>query len=161
MVEFMENKENHSLIKKSPIDVRIVSYFLYAIGFLQMALSMFLITGIGRLGANQIRRALFGTILLSTELSFAIYMLCTGFLRLLCAWGLIRYRKFAWFLMFIYCIYDIMDMIYLYSTDKLNASFGLIINTAIIIWLLFRRSQYKIGIKQVITYPAENEFKNR
>jgi hypothetical protein len=141
----VEIKENFSCINKSPLDVRIVSYFIFAVSLLMLVCSALLITGIGRLGPRQIQQVFFGTISLSSGLSFAIYMICTGFLKLLCAWGLLRCIKSAWWLMFIYCLYEIVDMIFLYSYDELNASVGLIINIVIIVWLIFRRQLYNVG----------------
>ncbi len=133
---------------KVPVDVRIVAYFLYAVSFFQLAIGCFLITGMGRLEPNFTRRVLFGTVLLSTELYHSIYTLCMGSVRLLCAWGLIRGRKFVWCLTLIFFVYELIDMLFLFPQDELNGSIGIIISITIIIWLCFRRKLYKVGLKQ-------------
>ena len=132
---------------KIPIDVRIVAYFLYAIGFIQLVLSILLITGIGRLGDNHTRRVLFGIILLSSELDFTIYMLCLSFVHLLCGWGLIRKCKFIWWFTLIFQINYIIDGVFLFEQHKLVALIGLGIDIAIITWLCFRRQLYNVGFK--------------
>jgi len=153
----MENKENgtlnesSSIIHKIPIDIRIVAYFLYVIGFFQLAFSILLITKIGHLGDNYTRRIFFGTILLSTELNFSIYMLCLAFAHLLCAWGLIRINKFFWFFALIYSIYYLIDGAFLFQQHRLTALIGIGISIAIISWLCFRRQLYMVGFKQGAT----------
>ncbi len=132
---------------KIPIDVRIVAYFLYAIGFIQLVFSILLITGIGRLGEDYTRRILFGTVLLSTKLNFTIYMLCLCFVHFLCAYKLIRVRKFGWWFTLAYNIYYIIEDMFLFQQHTLNAFISLVISIAIITWLLFRRQLYNIGLK--------------
>jgi len=143
-----EQNEASSYRTKMPVDVRIVAYLLYAIGFFQLTVGCFLITGMGRLGTNYTRRVLFGTVLLYTELSHSIYTICLGFVHLLCAWGLIRGRKFSWWLLLIYYIYYIIDDVFLFQQHRPIALIGFGISIAIITWLCFRRQLYKVGLKQ-------------
>lgn len=153
----MTNKENRTLnessssMHKIPIDIRIVAYFLYIIGFFQLAFSILLFTKIGHLGDNYTRRIFFGTILLSTELNFSIYMLFMAFTHLLCACGLIRINKFFWFFALVYSIYYLIDGAFLFQQHRLTALIGIGISIAIISWLYFRRKLYMVGSKQCTT----------
>ena len=132
---------------KIPIDVRIVSIFLYAIGFFQLACSCLLITGMARLG-DKVQHLFFNIFTPSTELSISIFVFCLGFIHLLCAWGLIRFRNFSWWLLLINDMYYIIVDGFLFQVHRLNALIGLGISIAIITWLFFRRQLYKVSLKQ-------------
>jgi len=140
------HSEAGSCRAKVPVDIRILAYFLYAVGFFQLACSVSLITGVGRLGGNEMRRVFFGIVLLSTELDFAIYMFCMGFAHLLCAWELIRINKFGWWFTMIFSLYELIDAVFLFPKHKLVASIGIVIGIVIITWLWFRRQFYKVGL---------------
>jgi len=142
-----EHSKDFSYKTKIPIDVRIVAYFFYAVGFTQSAFGILLITGIGRLGENYTRQVFFGAVLLSTKLNFTIYMLCLGFAHFLCAWELIRRRKFGWWFTMVYHMYYIIEDIFLFQQHRLNVFIGFIISIAIITWLCFRRQLYNVGLK--------------
>jgi hypothetical protein len=141
-----EHSKVFSCKTKIPIDVRIVAYFLYAIGFFQLACSCLLITGIARLG-DITNHLSFGISLPSAELSISILILCLGFIHLLCAWGLIRSRNFSWWLLLIKEMYYIIVGVFLFQVHRLNALIGLGISISIIAWLFFRRHLYNVGFK--------------
>ena len=74
---------------KFPKDLRILVYFLFTAGFLQLVFGVLLITGVGRTDGYT-RRVLCGTVLLSTDTGWATYMFSGGLAQVVSAWGLIR-----------------------------------------------------------------------
>ena len=136
------NKKNLSQRSKILADVGIFACVIAVIGFFELGCSILLFLPISRLGENETRNVLFGVILLNTKISFAIYLFCMALVRLLCAWGLIKYIKFFWYLTLAHFLYDITDSFLLFRQDKFNAVIGIVISIIVITWLYLRRQVY-------------------
>ena len=129
---------------KFTTDLRIAVYLLYAVGFIQLVFGVLLITGVGRT-EGYTRRVLCGAVLLSTDTTWAAYMLCAGLAHALCAWGLTRKQKLGWWCAFLLSICYLIDDMFLFPTHGLVASIDIIINIGVITCLWFRRAVYDIG----------------
>jgi hypothetical protein len=139
------HSETISYITKVPLDVRIVSYLFYALGIFQLMAAILLISVFGRLGENAIRRVLFGTVLLDTELEWSIYLVLMGSMYIYCGREIIRIKKSGWLVAFFFILYEIIDMTLLLPRDRVNAYIGLGVSISIIMWLLYRMHLYNIG----------------
>lgn len=136
---------------KTPLDLRIIVYILYVIGFFQLAVSGLLITPFARLGESE-RHILFGAITLSTKFPWIIYMSIFGISRLLCAQGLMRRLKLAWWATLIINLYELSDMFFSFPKNKLNALVfvGTFINLSIIVWLFLRMKLFKKKLLELV-----------
>jgi len=150
---------NSNIIKyyfkqKTPIDLRIVVYITYAIGLFSLVSGFLLLTPFARLGENGFT-ILFGTVRLYNKFFCAMYLSVIGFLHLLCAHGLMKRLKLAWWILLIINLYGLLNYPFSYSEYSKNQinTFVLIwifiwifINITIIIWLFLRR---KLFVKKV------------
>ena len=131
---------------KPPLDVRIVAYYLYLMGFLSLAMAVLLGSGIAKpLGSFAV---LAGTVQITSGLIYSVYTLCISSCNLLCAWGLMRRVKFAWWLSLISQIYLSVEWVLTYSKYPCAAHIIGVVNMAIVVWLLFRRGLYIRGASQ-------------
>ena len=134
------DKGTFSPRRKPPLDVRVVAYYLYLLGFLNLALALLLGSGIAKpVGPVSI---LAGTIQITGGLTLSLYVLCTGVWDLVCAWGLVRRAEFAWWLSLMFQIYWSIEWVVTHAKYPLAAEICIAINTAIVVWLLFRRRLY-------------------
>ena len=131
---------------KFPMDLRIATYLLFAIGFFQLLLGVLLITGVGHT-KGYTRRVLCGTVLITTDTAWAAYMLCGGLAHVLCAWGLLRKEKLGWWGSFLLSIYYLIEGMLLLPNHALTVSIGTIINIGIVTCLWFRRNVYDIELE--------------
>jgi lysylphosphatidylglycerol synthetase-like protein (DUF2156 family) len=138
--------------QKTPIDLRIVVYITYTLGFYLLVVNALLLTPVARLGENG-WTILFGTVTLSTKLYCAIYGSIFGFLHLICARGLMKRLKLAWWAILIIKIYELPNTSFSYpKTQIVFALIWTFINVTIIIWLLLRR---KLFIKKLTNMQRE------
>jgi uncharacterized membrane protein len=131
---------------KFPTDLRIVVYLLYAVGFIQLLIGVLLTIGVGST-EGYTQRVLCGTVLLSTDTAWATYMFCAGLAHVLCAWGLIRKEKLAWWCALLLSICYLIDHMLLFPKQGLVALICVIIDLGIITCLWFRRNVYDIGLE--------------
>ena len=129
---------SHPCKTKSPMDLRIIVYLLYAVGFVQLLFGVLLVTGVGRT-EGYTRRVLCGAVLLSTDTAWATYMFCAGLAQVLCAWGLSRKEKLAWWCALLLSICYLVDGMFLFPQQGLVALIWVIIELGIIMCLWFRR----------------------
>ena len=127
---------------KKPLDVRIVAYFLYGIGFIRLAISILLASGIAE--PAEPYHVLLGSVVISSGPADAVYVFCTGLWRLFCAWGLMRSAKFAWWSTLLFFVYDSTDAAFTFRMHPTNALTWIALDMAIIGWLWFRRRLFGI-----------------
>jgi predicted anti-sigma-YlaC factor YlaD len=131
---------------RPPLDVRIVAYFLYGVGFLQVVFSVLLGAQVGKPVGIETRRVLLGTVVLSSALADAIYMLCLGTCHLFCAWGLMRRAGFSWWFALAFFIYYLIDEAFLFPKHHAVVLIGGAMGIALIAWLWFRRERYGVHL---------------
>ncbi len=130
---------------KVPLDVRIVTYYLYAAGFVFLAVG--LLTGIG-LAAPEPHRALFGSVLIASRLADSVDKFVSGICFVFCAWGLMRRMRLAWWfslILFVYCLTFVVLLFPEYRVDVRSVAIG----GALIAWLWFRRELYGVHAKRL------------
>jgi len=89
---------------KAPLDLRIIPYYFYFIGFCRIGFALVLLSGLAR--PAEPHRVLFGALALSSSLSDGIFMFLAGLSYLLCGWGLIRRVKWSWWFTVILLFYS-------------------------------------------------------
>lgn len=135
------------LEKRMPLDVRIIACLFVAsaiIIFFMVALSFF---GVLHFNPDYSRPVLFGLVSLDSDFTSATYYSLFAVLDLICAYGLIRGRAYAWWLMLILCLWGLADTLLIYFEAPITATLSLCMSVAIIVWLVYRRGLYNIGGK--------------
>jgi len=129
-----------------PLDVRIVAYFLYGMGFLLLALSLLLSIGVAR--SPESHRVLLGTVAVASGTVEAVYRSCTSVCTLFCAWGLLRHTKFAWWFTVMFHMYLWADAALSspasFSRYPLNMAIGGAISMSLFAWLWYRKELYGV-----------------
>ncbi|MBW8041075.1 MAG: hypothetical protein FVQ85_13885 [Planctomycetes bacterium] len=132
--------------RKSPLDAKIVGWLFFCDAIIVMLIGLALITGIGHLSDNSSRSFLFGLLTITSELSHGVYTLFLGFAIFAGALGLIKGRKYGWWIMLVSSLYCILDN-YLVQVNKgMYPMWGLYMLSLITAWLLFRSKVYGIRI---------------
>jgi len=129
---------------RPPLDVRIAAYLLYVGGSLQLALTFLLMTPVALPGAAH--RVFLGAVTITTNTAEAVYLLCMAACNLVCAWGLMRYHKWAWWFTVTYSIYYSTDAALILPNHQLSTAITFAINAALIAWLWFRRELYGVRL---------------
>ncbi|HIJ69734.1 MAG TPA: hypothetical protein HPP87_00050 [Planctomycetes bacterium] len=131
--------------RRMPLDVRIIAWLFVGgaiITFFMVALSLF---GLLNLNPDYSPSVLFGLVSLDSNFTSAIYYLLCAVLELICAYGLITGRAYAWWLTMMHSVIIFFDAILLYSHVPTAATLSMAIVLSIVVWLLSRRRLYGIG----------------
>ncbi len=141
-----ESYETHkgTIVDKSrlPLDVRIVAYYLYAMGFLFFVLSLLIGTA---LAESQPRRMLLGSVVIASRLADSVDNLAGGLGFLFCAWGLMRRIRFAWWFSLIFFVHCSTYVVLVLPQFKVDVA-SIAIDAALIAWLWFRRELYGVHL---------------
>jgi len=131
--------------RKTPLDVRIVAYYLYANSLLFLSLSFFIATGVA---SPQPHRALLGSVMVTSRLADSIDKLTAGTLFLFCAWGLMRRVGFTWWFSLIVFIYGSTNALLVLPEQQIHVAISIAIDIVLIVWLYLRRDLYGICVKK-------------
>jgi len=130
---------------RPPLDVRIVAYYLYSLVVFRVVLAILLIGGV--IESAESHRVLFGTVVLSSSLSDAVHAFLTGLYYLLCAWGLMRRIKWAWWFSLLFILlFSSPDGAFTFPKHQVNAVICVATDMALITWLWFRRELYGVHL---------------
>lgn len=132
--------------KKMPLDTRIVAYWFFFTALVGFLFGGVLVSGVGQFPSYEERLILFGAFSLVSESSFGIYYLVLGGVSFICAYGLLKGYKLGWWLVLIYCINLIVDSSMAFSQYKITSLVGICVSVAIIVWLIYRRTSYGVGV---------------
>ncbi len=133
--------------RRMPLDVRIIACLFVAgaiMTFFMVALSFF---GVLHFNPDYSPSVLFGLISLDSDFTSATYYSLSAVLELICAYGLITGRAYGWWLQLIHSAILFFDAILLYSHVPTAATLSMAIVLAIVVWLMYRRRLYNIGVK--------------
>jgi lysylphosphatidylglycerol synthetase-like protein (DUF2156 family) len=135
---------------RPPLDVQVVAYFLYFLGFLELAVSPFWSVPLARHAHHAPRHVLFGILTLAGGPTEAIYAFCMGAGTVFCAWGLMRRISFAWWFTVVFHIYGWVDTALSFSQWFSRSPSGMVLSIALGIamftWLWFRREFYGVHL---------------
>jgi hypothetical protein len=131
---------------KAPLDVKIVAWFFIIVGIVVLLLGILLITGIAHTPPGYQKKVLWGIIDLKSDTTNAIYILMIDVMNFITGYILIKGKRIGWWLAFVGCAYGISDSVLAFADHEISATIGILIDLIIIIWLLWRRRFYGIGI---------------
>ena len=141
-----EIPEETAKTRKLPLDAKIVGWLVFCDAIIFLLIGAVLITGIGHFTSDSRRSLVFGLLTITSELSHGVYTLFLGFAMLAGGLGLIRGRKYGWWIMLATSVYCILDNFLVQVNEGVYPMWGLYILSVIIAWLLLRSKVYGIRI---------------
>jgi hypothetical protein len=143
----MDEKLNTNLheenVKKTPLDAKIIGGFLSLSGLLGILLGVVLVTGIGHFTSESETAILFGLFTVSSELGHGIYNIIGSIYILIGSYGLIRRRKYGWWVMISFCAYFFLEGMLSGTKAHIWAFF---MYGGVTLWLLCRSKTYGVRI---------------
>jgi hypothetical protein len=137
----MQTNESASCRRRPALDVRVVAYFLYVSGSIQLVLTLLLATPMAL--PAEAHPVFFGVLVIDSNAAEAVYQLCMAVCNLACAWGLMRCLKWAWWFTLAYSVYYSIDAALILPDHQISTAITFAINAALIAWLWFRRQAYR------------------
>jgi hypothetical protein len=125
-----------------PTDIRIVAYYLYGIGSLFLMVGFLIGTGLAK---PQPHRMLFGSVVVASRLADSVDKVTGGVGFLLCACGLTRRIRFAWWFSLIFSVHCLTYVVLVVPEFQVDVP-GVALNAASIAWLWFRRDYYGVHL---------------
>ena len=132
--------------RKSTLDAKIVGWIVLCNAIIALLIGLLLVTGIGHVAGNTKRSLLFGILNISSDLSHGVYDLFLGLVIVVGGLGLIRGRKYGWWIILVSSLYCILDNYLLQVTKGIFPMWGLYILSVITAWLLLRSKVFGIRI---------------
>ena len=141
-----QNKEVIKLnatIKRTPLDAKIIGGLLFFSGFLGVLFGVLLVIGIGQIAGEGRIAILLGLSTVGPKLGYGVYNIISSMFILIGSYGLIRGRKYGWWVMISFCAYFFLDSALsgMYAPIWIFFIYG-----SVTLWLLFRRNIYGIKI---------------
>lgn len=122
-----------------PLDVRIVTYYLYALSILFFLLGLSVITGFAE---PQPHRILLGCVEVASRPADSLDKLLAGAAFLFCARGLMRRSRFVWWFSLVFFVYCSTDALLILPERPIGVAVSIGIDIALIVWLWFRKDVY-------------------
>jgi hypothetical protein len=128
-----------------PRDANIVAGLVFVsatIGFLCLVLQTI---GILHVPSDYGRPVLFGILSLTSDSALGIHTFLTACASAFCAYGLMKGKKFGWWMTLIVVINGISDSLLIFGKHPIAATVSICFGAGIIGWLLYRKHLYGIG----------------
>jgi hypothetical protein len=128
---------------RAPFDVRVVAYLFYSIAFVRIPLGILMAGGMV-VPVGEPRPILLGFLVIASGVGEGVYSFLTGLCWLVCAWGLMRGMKFAWWFAMALSAYYLTDEVLQLHRYPWRYAIGVAVEILLIAWLWFRREFYGI-----------------
>jgi len=132
-------------LEELPLDAKIAGWLIFCYAIMILLFGVILTVGLGHLNGYRSRPILFGLLTVTSDLGNGVYALLLGFATLAGGFGLIKGRKYGWWIMFVVSIYCILDGYHVQAIKGVCPTWwGLYVLSAITLWLLLRGKVYGI-----------------
>lgn len=125
-----------------PIDIRVVMALGITSCIVHFGLVALMILGVGHVSEDTESRVLFGTIVLSSELSYGINAFMSGLLSVVFVHGLFRRTRWAWWYALVFMLYGVGDSAFGLTSLPVVAATSMLLSAGTIVWLVCRRQLF-------------------
>ena len=107
------------------------------------SLIVLLVLGVAHIPEDTQRPVLFGTIVLSSELSLGIYDFVLGLCSVVFVYGLFRRTRWAWWYALALNTYGVVDSAFSFTLLPVVVTITMLLSTGVIVWLVYRRQLFE------------------
>ncbi len=136
-----------------PLDLKIIGTLIEIISLFFFLLGLLFASDIWTTTQPETRPAVFGMLLLSSDISFSINFLTIGFFGFFSGFGISKGHKFGLWLLFILLADDVINGMIMFAEFKKTVIVTFAIEFILVIWLFYRRRFFNIGNKTKSEVP--------
>jgi hypothetical protein len=142
-----------------PIDIRIVSWYFYICAVVLGLMAGLYVTAAGQPVGPEPTRVLFGTFVLSSNVSLGVHSFLLAGASLLCAWGIGRRQRFAWWFALIFFTYLALEAAsrLMGQSYRFHAFASVCIGMVLLVWLYLRRRLFGVSARGETHQHVSNE----
>ena len=128
---------------KLPIDLRVVMALGIVSCVVHFGVLVLLVLGVAHIPEDIRDRVLFGTIVISSELSDGIYEFVMGLCSVVFVYGLFRRTRWAWWYALALNTYGVVDSAFSFTLLPVVVTITMLLSAGVIVWLIYRRKLFE------------------
>ena len=142
-----EDRTKCIISKNIPLDCRLVAGIVAIRGFVFFILGSLMLSNYGDFPEGGSRPILWGSIWISSEIEFGLYLSFMALWKFTTAYGIFHIRKYGWWCLLALMLYNLPNDMWMYSSFKRQVLITSIIQIMVLFWLWYRRKLY--GIRRI------------